>query len=396
MMSGTRTSRIIFASAAALVAVGALAFFRLIPHAVDRKANALGGGVIREPAPTIPALHSSLRIVDLHADTLLWDRDLLERGDRGHVDVPRLQEGNVALQVFSVVTKSPRRINYAANDGDSDNITLLAVAQRWPPGTWSSLSERALHQARRLHEAVAGSGGQLRLVRDRADLTKLLEDRQTNRELVGAVLAIEGGHALEGDLAKMEALGEQGFRMIGPAHLFDSELSGSQQGRTKSGLSELGRAWVAEMDRREWIIDLAHVSSAAIDEILTLSSRAPVVSHTGFKAVCDNNRNLSDEQVRRIVAKGGLIGVGFWDEVTCAPTLDSVVRSLRHAVTVAGIDHVALGSDWDGFVRTPIDAARTGWLTAKLVEAGFSEDEIRKIMGENALTFFAKWLPSTP
>lgn len=388
-----RSRRLMLALTAAVLSAGAVAFFIVIPHELDRHRNGLGAGITESAPPSIPSLHADLRIVDLHADTLLWDRDLLKYGNRGHVDLPRLQQGNVALQVFSVVTKTPRGLNYEGNRGDTDNITLLALAQRWPLSTLTSLSERALYQAGRLREAAAASKGQLRLIRNARELRTFLRDRAGDRELTGALLLLEGGHALEGDLSRLDLLDEAGFRILAPAHMFDSELSGSQQGIDRGGLTDLGRRWLAEMERRRLIVDLAHISNRAIDEVLSLTKRPVLISHTGVKAVCDNNRNLSDDQLRRIAAGGGLIGIGFWDEANCGATLEHVARSLRHAVGIAGVDHVALGSDWDGFVSTPIDAARMGWLTAKLVATGWSDEDIRKVMGENALRFLEGNLP---
>ena len=96
--------------------------------------------------------HDGLIIMDWHSDSLLWDRNLLKRSDFGHMDIPRLAEGNVALQMFTVVTKSPKGQNYESNTADSDRITSLAIAQLWPPATWTSLYERALYQSHRLHE----------------------------------------------------------------------------------------------------------------------------------------------------------------------------------------------------------------------------------------------------
>lgn len=373
-----------------LVAVG---FFWILPHEVDRRNNFLGAGVTEKAPESIPDYHSSLRIVDLHADTLLWDRDLLSRANRGHVDLPRLQEGPVTLQVFSVVTSSPKKINYKENSASGDNITLLAIAQRWPFQSWSRLHERALYQSRRLHEAAAASKGELRVLRTSKDLKDLLRDREKNPRLVGAILAMEGAQALEGDLRLLDEAEEAGFRVISSAHLTDSEISGSQQGVGKGGLTDLGRAWVQKMNQKKIIIDLAHVSTKAIDEILELSNQAPMVSHTGLKSICETNRNLSDEQLKKIAKKGGLIGIGFWSEVNCGPHLTNVVRSLRHAVDVVGPNHVALGSDWDGFVDSPIDASRIGWLTAALEKGGFTPSEIRQLMGENALRFFLDNLP---
>ena len=113
--------------------------FVLVPPAVERHLNRVHAPP-RAVAERARALHQRLVIVDLHADSLLWARDLLERGRRGHVDVPRLTRGNVALQAFTVVTQTPRGLNIERNDDRTDNITLLALAQRWPPRTWTSLA----------------------------------------------------------------------------------------------------------------------------------------------------------------------------------------------------------------------------------------------------------------
>ena len=110
-----------------------------------------------------------------------------------------------------------------------------------------------------------------------------------------------------------------------------------------------------------------------------------MVSHTGLRSVCDSNRNLSDDQVRRIAQAGGIIGIGFWPEVNCGQGIDPIVKSLRRAIEVAGVDHVALGSDWDGFVSTAIDASGVGFLTGSLLKQSFTEEEVRKLMGENAI-----------
>ena len=119
-------------------------------------------------SPQAAALHASITVADLHADSLLWGRDLTQRADRGHVDIPRLIEGNVALQVFSVVTKSPHGLNIERNDANSDDIFLLALAQRWPWRTWLSLKERALYQADRLRAMAGDSDGKFVLIRTQA------------------------------------------------------------------------------------------------------------------------------------------------------------------------------------------------------------------------------------
>src|SRR5215204_5116154 len=116
------------------------------------------------------ALHERLWVADLHADSLLWGRDLLARATRGQVDVPRLIEGNVALQVLAATTQSPRHLDLERNDDSSDDVVLLAVAQGWPPATWRRLLPRALHMASRADATAARSAGALTILRTTADL----------------------------------------------------------------------------------------------------------------------------------------------------------------------------------------------------------------------------------
>ncbi len=366
-------------------------FFGLEPL-VETKVNGLFPLPSDERNIAIPELHKKLFVSDLHADTLLWNRDLLEESKRGHVDFPRLRKGGIALQAFSVVTKAPL-IFKDKNDAEPDGITLMSVAGKWPVSSWTRLSERALFQARRLQEVVKASDGQIRLILNREDLKRFRKDRELNPNLVGAWLTIEGGHALDGDLSKLDSLFEAGFRMIGPVHLFDNDLGGSRSGVDRAGLTELGREWVKRAEEKKIIVDTAHLSDKATDEILNLMTRPPIVSHTGIKSVCAVERNLSDDFIKRIAAKGGIIGIGLWREVLCEENLSAVVKSIKHVCKLVGCRHVALGSDWDGYVTTAVDAAHIGWLTASLVKEGFTEADIRDIMGENVYRFLSENLP---
>ena len=381
----------IFIVFAILALIGLGIFFFAVPRYIDANHNKVTGVA---PAQTQSGdLHQRLIVADLHADSLLWDRDLLKENDWGHVDIPRLIKGNIALQGFAVVTKTPRGLNIERNSAATDNIRLLSFAQRWPPRTWSSLQQRALYQAQKLHEFAARSKGALVVIKSRADLQAYLVKRRTQSGVTAGWLTIEGAHALEGELANLDALYQAGFRMISPTHLADSEIGASASGESQRGLTELGEKWVAQMERRNIIIDLAHASARTIDDVLRLSSRPVIVSHTGAKGTCDNNRNLSDAQIQHIASKGGLIGVGFWQYATCAADIAAIVKAIRYVVNIAGIEHVALGSDWDGYVATPIDAAGMGAITTALQLAGFDEASISNIMGENTVRFLLRALP---
>lgn len=339
------------------------------------------------------ALHARLNLADLHSDTLLWARDVLARGTTGHVDVPRLRQGRFALQVFSAVTKSPQGQNYNRTTGDSDQISLLMKVQLWPMKTWHSLLERALYQAQKLNDAAARDPKALMVVRSRGDLAMLMARRSNGEPIVGGVLAIEGAHALEGDLANLKKLKDAGYRMIGLTHFFDNELGGSLHGESKGGLTPFGVQAVHAIEEAGLIVDVAHASEKVVDDVLQIATRPIVVSHTGVRGACNSPRNLSDAQMRAIAAKGGVIGIGYWDGAVCDTTPAGVVKSLRYAIDLVGVDHVALGSDYDGTTTVRFDASESAALIDAMLAAKFSEDEIRKVTGETALRFLAQGLP---
>jgi membrane dipeptidase len=378
----------------AVLVVGAFIGLDVAAKRAANRMNTVHGGAPHTPTKRGAALHSELFIADLHADPLLWNRDLNERSSRGHVDVPRLLEGNVALQIFSVVTKTPKHMNTESNDDTTDDVQLLSFAQRWPPSSWFSLKARALYQAKKLANTAEDSEGRLVFIRTRPELERFLAEREKDKGKVGALLALEGMHALEGKVEAVDELYDAGFRMLGFAHFFDNEASGSAHGVKKEGMTELGRAVLKRMEERGMTIDLAHASRKTVEEVLALATRPIVVSHTGVKGTCDNNRNLSDSQLRAIARNGGMVGIGYWSTATCGKDARAVARAIRHAVSVAGIDHVGLGSDYDGAVAVPFDTAGLVEVTDALLVEGFGEGELRKIMGENALRVLRGNLPA--
>ncbi len=380
---------------AVLVPVAAFVFFFAVARVVGARLNQIDDTKGLAVSARADALHRTLRVADLHDDLLLWDRDPVARGLTGHTDLSRLVEGNVAVQVFSTVTKTPKRQNYDRNDAASDNVTLLAIASRWPRRTWHSRLQRALYQAAKLQHAAAISEGRLVLVGSAAELQRALEYRAQTPEIkpVAGLLSTEGLHALDGALANVDTLFAHGFRVAGLAHFFDNEVAGSAHGVAQSGLTPLGRRVVQRMEELHMIVDLAHAAPRAIDETLALATRPVIVSHTGVQATCAGPRNLTDDQLRRLAANHALIGIGFWDGAVCDISPRSIARAIRHAVSVAGLDVVALGSDWDGATTVAFGADRISELTEALLLEGFSEAEIRAVMGENAIRFLLANLP---
>jgi membrane dipeptidase len=369
-------------------------FLAFAPAILDERENIV---VEHQPyviSPQAQELHSSLLIGDWHADSLLWMRNLSEEYDYGHLDFPRMQRGNMGLQMFTTVTKSPSGQNYELNSSDaSDNITLLVMAQRWPTVTWTSLTERALFQADKLHHLAAHDPDNLILVRSRIDLAEFLKRRQTNPTLIGGLLGTEGSHALDGDLANIQRLYNHGFRMMSLQHFFDNKLGGSLHGTSGAGLTQFGRDAVSEMLRLGIMLDVSHSSEQVVVDTLALSDKPLIVSHTGFQGHCDSPRNISDGLMEQIAAAGGLIAVGFWDGAICGNSPATVAEAIVYGIGLVGEDHVALGSDFDGTVTTSFDGSEMAVITQALLDANLSEQQIRKVMGENMLTYLRTYLP---
>jgi microsomal dipeptidase-like Zn-dependent dipeptidase len=327
-------------------------------------------------------LHHDAFVADLHADSLLWGRDLSVRGDRGHVDVPRLREAGVDLQVFGVVTQVPKGLNFESNPSDTDQLPLLFASTWRGPASWFDPRARALAQASELESLSRRTN--LRLVRTGADL-----------DVAGpmALLGLEGMHALRGDRASLDTLFNAGFRMMGLAHFFDNEVAGSAHGIAKHGLTPLGRQLVPRMEALGITVDLAHASPAAFDDTLALATRPVVVSHTGVRGTCPGTRNLSDAQLRAVARNGGVVGIAFFDATLCDVSPAGIVAAIRHTIEVAGPDHVALGSDFDGAIAAPFDVTGLVLVTQGLLDAGLSEENVRKVLGGNVHRVLARNLP---
>jgi microsomal dipeptidase-like Zn-dependent dipeptidase len=371
------------------------AFFFVVPAQLEKRLNVNLNSPPYLASERALELHKKLLVADLHADSLLWDRNLLDRGTRGHVDIPRLIEGNVALQAFTVVTKTPYvwKMNIERNDDKTDNIKILAIAQRWPTSTWNSLTQRALYQARKLQDAVAGSGGRFTVIKTSADLSSHLDRRINDRQITAGILGIEGAHALDGDLANIDVLFDAGFRMMAPTHFFDNDIGGSAHGVEKGGLTEKGKEMIRRMEAKHMIVDVAHASAQTIDDVLAIATRPVVVSHTGVKGTCDNQRNLSDDQLKRIAQTGGVIGIGYWETAVCGKDATAIAKAIRYTANLIGVDHVGLGSDFDGAVTTPFDTSGLVQITDALIAEGFTDEEIGKIMGRNTLRLLIQNLP---
>ena len=198
---------------------------------IDRNMNLVTDHLPFKVPKDVKEFHKTLIIGDWHADSTLWNRNLIREYDYGHVDIPRLQRGNVAIQMFTTVTKSPAGQNYNRNETDArDNITALAIVQRWPIKTWTSLFERAVYQSNKIHELALLDPNNFMLITSQQDIKILLSRRLNNPEIIGGLIGTEGSHALDGELSNIEKLYDRGFRMMSLQHFFDNQLGGSLHG----------------------------------------------------------------------------------------------------------------------------------------------------------------------
>ena len=377
-----------------IVVLGAIVATIFGPAAVEKQMNAVSEHEPFQVSDRAKKLHGSLIVGDWHADSALWNRDLAKQYDYGHADIPRMQQGNMALQMFTTVTKSPSGQNYERNETSArDNITSLAVLQGWPIKSWTSLAERAIFQAGKIRDLAKRDPENFMLIESQADLGQWLGKRASNPLLIGGLIGTEGSHALDGDLSNVQRLYNKGFRMMSLHHFFDNKLGGSLHGTTGKGLTNFGRQAISEMLRLDIIIDVSHSAEQVVKDVLEISSQPLVVSHTGFNGHCSSARNISDSLMEAIARKGGLIAVGFWEGAVCDNTPKSVAQAIEYGIGLVGADHVALGSDFDGAIKPGFDSSELIAITHELLELGVSEEHIKLVMGENMLVFLQGNLP---
>jgi microsomal dipeptidase-like Zn-dependent dipeptidase len=403
-----------------------------LADAVDSLANRTAetrGPRVDQPAQDF---HARLLIADMHADTLLWRRGVSPvEVRRGHVDLVRIERGNIGLQGFTIATRVPVGSACVAED-NPDPAALLATVNGWPAETRASAYQRALYQADSLAAATAvrsPTGLRLDLIRSVDDLRRWRSRRfpapgVVDRSVVGAVLGLEGSHALNDRVgSELDELYRRGLRMIAPTHRFDNAFGGSSEGCHQYGLTNpLGERLIESAIDRGMIVDMAHASSATLKNTIAIAARRRhpvVVSHSGLRtfletlpACCrgEPKRANTDAELVDIAQTGGVFGVGFWAEVVGKPDVDHVVRAIRHAMEVLkpyegrtpetpglraitkASQHIGLGSDWDGAVRTAIDSAHVDLITERLLASGVPEDRVADIMGRNVCRAIAQSL----
>jgi membrane dipeptidase len=324
-------------------------------------------------SPDAQALHRACPPIDLHADTLMWSRwlgyDMLARHEPplwraafgGHVDVPRLRDGGLGAQFFSLVS--------------------LPVSR-----TAGGLTQAVVEQIDVLDDAIARGPGDLRLVKTAAEIDECRRDG-----VLGALLGIEGAHALEGNLDLVESFSRRGVRYMGLVHFTANDAGYPAYGRGRrddEGLTAWGLELVRQCENLKMIVDLAHINRRGFLDACEAATKPPIVSHTGVLGAFEHWRNIGDDQLRAVADKGGVVGVIFYPRYLGGPGLDPVVRHLLHILDVVGEDTPALGSDWDGLIvptRELSDPGGLPLLTDALLAAKVPARVIEKILRRNVL-----------
>jgi membrane dipeptidase len=308
----------------------------------------------------------------------MWSRwlgyDLLARHEAplwraafgGHVDVPRLREGGLGAQFFSLVS--------------------LPISR-----TAGGLAQAVEEQIEVLNDAIARGPAQLRLVRTASEI-----DRCRRDGVLGALLGIEGAHALEGNLDRVAMFASRGVRYLGLLHFTANDAGYPAYGRGRHderGLTAWGQDLVRRCEDCSVIVDLAHINRRGFLDACEAASKPPIVSHTGVLGAFEHWRNIGDDQLRAVAEKGGVVGVVFYPRYLGGEGLGPIVKHLLHILDVVGEDTPALGSDWDGLIvptRELSDPGGLPLLTDALLAARVPARIIEKILRLNVMRLLSE------
>jgi membrane dipeptidase len=311
------------------------------------------------------ALHRQVPVIDGHADSILdvqeGRRRLTERSAIGHLDFPRAREAGVACTVQTA----------------------------WPrPQDYPVAARRVLTLLERLLEELEAARGSAALVTGAAEIRTCHAQGH-----LGVLLNIEGAEALHGEVALLRVFYRLGVRMMQLVWDHRNEAAdGSLEAGSRGGLTRFGRDLVGEMNRLGMVIDLSHLTPAGFYDVLEYSSHPVVFSHGNCAALFPHRRNLTDDQIRALAAKGGVFGISavssFMGEG--AVSFQTMADHIDHAVQLVGFAHVGLGSDFDGCTPPADlpDVAHLPVLTAELMERGYGTEDLAMILGGNYLRVF--------
>lgn len=322
--------------------------------------------------------HQRALLIDTHNDfisvslsnKIAFDTDL---SSRTHSDLFRMKKGGVDVEFFSIFGGPDIGFTHAMQEIDS----VYAIAQRNPSS--------------------------IMLVKTPAELKQAVKQKK-----LAAMMGVEGGHMIENDLAKLETLFDRGARYMTLTWNNSTTWASSAAEETsnkipadKRGLNDFGKQVVRKMNQLGMMVDLSHVGEKTFWDAMQIVTKPVIVSHSSVYHFAPVPRNLKDEQIDAIGKNGGVICVNFFsgfldggfDKKSARPPLSLLIDHIDYIVKRIGIDHVGLGSDFDGISSTPLQLDGVQdypKLTAALLERGYSKKDVRKILGENVLRVFTQ------
>jgi len=309
--------------------------------------------------------------VDFHCDTLNRlvenDIDFINGSSELHIDLPRLIESDVHLQVFAVFVN--------------------------PKDMRKNASTMALKMIDRMYDIVDKTD-KIKLVLNSADLDNI---RKENR--IGALLSIEGGEALEGDISLLRMFYKLGVRALTLTWSLRNDLGDGVDGAETSGLTSFGKEVVKEMNRLGMIVDVSHLNDRGFWDVIDIAEKPVIASHSDCKSLCSHKRNLSDRQIIAIAEKGGVIGINFAPQFLKDDgnaTIEDVLNHIDYICELVGEDYVGFGSDFDGIRSTPDginDISYFPNIAEGMRKRGYSKEQIDKISHENFEKLLKNILP---
>lgn len=321
-------------------------------------------------------IHASSLVVDGHADTIAkvmhTGKDFFAAQTEWHVDFPRLRRGGIGIQFMAAYTPPKHQ---------KAEATLFA-----------------LRMISCLYDVLENSRGRVIHVLTRGDVASIRSSKK-----VGFLLSIEGGSPLAGDISLLEVFFRLGVRAFTLTHSPRNELGDGTgvRGRPR-GLTRFGKSVVRELFKLGMIVDVAHLAKPGVRDAVRLATGPLISSHTGIRRLCNIRRNLDDAELRWIAETGGVVGIDFLPShlrrgrSRARACLDDVIRHVEHVANLVGIDHVGLGSDFDGFhgkLSGVEDVSCYPNVTRKLLDRGFKPDEVKKILGGNFARVICRILP---
>ena len=321
-------------------------------------------------------LHRHALVVDTHCDTLMTlipekergpqPRRLGERSDQGHIDLPRLVEGGVDCQTFAIYT------------GEHEN-------EPWALRTALQMVDLLDRECKANEEIV-----------QICSYDEILAANRVGK--VAALPSIAGAEPLMGDLGVLRIFHKLGVRMLSFTWNWRTPFAdGLSAKRAESKLTDLGVKALREVERLGIVYDVSHLSDSCFWDVVDVKEGPFIASHSNCRAVCDHQRNLTDDMIRALADHGGVMGMNFAPAFVDKnrATVERLVDHIDHIVNLVGVDHVGLGSDFDGIGSTPEgleDVTKMPNITRELVRRGYSDEDIEKILGGNHLRVFKEVL----